>query len=357
MTYRIAVLPGDGIGPEVMAAAIEILQRIGNFDFAEHPIGAVAIRAHGVPLPEHTLSACASADAILLGAVGTGLTESGDAPRPEQGVLRLRAALRLHANLRPARVYPAIGDASPLKPSRLAGADLVVVRELTGGLYFGQRGRSGQGAHSRAFDTCTYSATEIERVARVAFSLARSRARETGRTPHVTSVDKANVLATSQLWREVVQDLAEREYPEVVLEHMLVDAAAMNIATNPARFNIILTENLFGDILSDQTAALAGSLALLPSASISALAIGEVASGVFEPVHGSAPDIAGNGTANPLGMILSAALMLRYGLGLMEAANALESAVNRVLERGFRTPDLGGDASTADVVSAVIAAL
>jgi 3-isopropylmalate dehydrogenase len=357
MTHRIAVLPGDGIGPEVMAAAIEVLDRIGSFDFAEYPIGAAAIRADGVPLPDRTLAACTSADAILLGAVGTGLTESGDGPRPEQGVLTLRAALHLYANLRPARFYPAMSDASPLKPSRLADADLVIVRELTGGLYFGQRGRSGEGALSQAFDTCSYSATEIERVARVAFALARSRASETGRTPRVTSVDKANVLATSALWREVVQGIAERDYPEVVLDHMLVDAAAMHLATNPARFDVILTENMFGDILSDETAALTGSLALLPSASLSALGTGEVAPGVFEPVHGSAPDIAGSGIANPLGMILSAALMLRYGLGLMEEANALENAVNRALERGFRTPDLGGDASTADAVSAVAAAL
>ncbi len=357
MTHRIAVLPGDGIGPEVTAAAIEVLHRIGNFDLAEYPIGAVAIRAHGTPLPEHTLSACAEADAVLLGAVGTGLTESADAPRPEEGVLRLRSALRLYANLRPARAYPAISDASPLKPSRLAGAELVIVRELTGGLYFGERGHSGQGASRQAFDTCTYSATEIERVGRVAFTLAQSRAAETGRKPHVTSVDKANVLATSQLWREVVQNLAEREYPEVVLEHMLVDAAAMNLATNPARFNVILTENMFGDILSDETAALAGSLALLPSASIRELAASESTPGIFEPVHGSAPDIAGNNTANPLGMILSAALMLRYGLRLTEESIALENAVNQVLERGIRTPDLGGDASTADVVSSIIAAL
>lgn len=353
---RIVVLPGDGIGPEIMASAVEVLRAVGTFEFAEHPIGAVAIDTAGVPLPASTLAACAAADAVLLAAVGTGSPPpTPDAPRPEQGVLELRAALRLYANLRPVRAVPALQDVGPLKPDRLKDVDLVVVRELTGGLYFGQRGRNGP-PEVAAFDTCVYSTAEIERVARVAFALATAR----NRYPRVTSVDKANVLETSRLWREVVESVAEREYPEVAVEHMLVDTAAMRIVTEPGRFDVVLTENMFGDILSDAAAAITGSIGLLPSASLPATpAPGRgVRGGLFEPVHGSAPDIAGRGVANPLGMILSAALMLRQGLGMMDAAQAVEAAVDRALDRGgLRTPDLGGAAGTAAATRAVLAEL
>ncbi|MGA4844465.1 3-isopropylmalate dehydrogenase [Streptomyces sp. G45] len=350
--FRIAVLAGDGIGGEVMDAALDVLRAVGDFHFDEQFIGAAAIDKTGVPLPEATLAACRAADAVLLGAVGTGETPADpEAPRPEAGVLTLRRALGLYANLRPVRAFPALSDVCPLKPERVAGADLVVVRELTGGLYFGRRGRTAD----EAFDTCSYTAHEIERVSRVAFELAARR----GPGARVTSIDKANVLDTSRLWRRVVEDLAAREYPHVPVAHLLVDTAAMRLVTEPAAFDVVLTENMFGDILSDQTAAVAGSLGLLPSASLPAPPDPEhgVRRALFEPVHGSAPDIAGRGLANPLGMVLSAALMLRHGLGRAAAADAVESAVDTALRRGVRPPDLGGSATTADTTRAVLTAL
>ncbi|MER7394099.1 3-isopropylmalate dehydrogenase [Streptomyces sp. NPDC000151] len=349
---RIVALPGDGIGPEVVASALHILRAVGDFDVREYPIGAAAIDRTGRPLPPQTLAACTRADAVLLGAVGTGTQPADpDAPRPEQGVLELRKALGLYANLRPVRPFPALVDAGPLKPERTKSVDLIVVRELTGGLYFGRRARTADDA----YDTCAYTVAEIERVTRVACELAAG----TGRRARVTSVDKANVLDTSRLWRETVTRVVEREYPQLALDHLLVDTAAMRLVTDPASFDIVLTENMFGDILSDETAAIAGSLGLLPSASLPGPpdpAAG-VRGGLFEPIHGSAPDIAGRGHASPLGTILSVALMLRHGLGRPDAADAVETAVERALDAGLRTPDLGGTATTDDTTRAVLAAL
>ena len=285
------------------------------------------------------LAACRAADAVLLGAVGGPKwdTTDPDAPRPEQGLLGLRKGLGLYANLRPVRPLPALYDASPLRREIIERTDLLVVRELTGGIYFGEKGR----ANGRAHDVCEYSEAEIERIARVGFRAARSR---------VTSVDKANVLETSRLWREVVRRVHSEEFPNVELEHMLVDNAAMQLVAAPRHFDVIVTENMFGDILSDEAAMLTGSIGMLPSASL-----GEPDTpGVFEPVHGSAPDIAGEGIANPLAMILSAAMMLRHGLGREDAAAAVESAVDRALDGGLRTTDLGGNATTAEVTEAVL---
>jgi 3-isopropylmalate dehydrogenase len=344
---RIVLLPGDGVGPEVTAGAVEVLRAVGSFDLAEYPIGAAAIAASGEPLPPATLAACVAADAVLLGAVGTGAPAQPGAPRPEQGVLDLRVGLGVYANIRPVRAFPALADASPLRPERIHGVDLLIVRELTGGLYFGRRGRT---AHD-AFDTCVYTAAEIERVSRVAFALAL------GRGGRVTSVDKANVLDTSRLWREVVQGVAEREYPGVELEHMLVDTAAMRLVTEPRRFDVILTENMFGDILSDAAAAVGGSIGLLPSASLAAVPGPQGVPGLFEPVHGSAPDIAGRGLANPIGAILSAALLLRQSLGRAAEADAVERAVDRVFADGLRTTDLGGRLGGEEVARAVVARL
>jgi 3-isopropylmalate dehydrogenase len=326
---RIAVLPGDGIGPEICAAAHKLLEALGDFTLAEHPIGGASIDAHGVALTDDVLAACRASDAVLLGAVGGPKWEATDpdAPRPEQGLLGLRKGLGLYANLRPVRPSAALAHASPLREERIRGTDLLVVRELTGGVYFGERGRRDGGA----FDTCEYSVGEIERIAHTAFESARSRGEK---RPRVTSVDKANVLETSRLWREVVEGVAP-EYADIELEHMLVDNAAMQLVADPARFDVILTENLFGDILSDEAAMLTGSLGMLPSASL-----GESGPGPFEPVHGSAPDIAGKGVANPLATFLSVALMLRHGLDRSGDADRVESAVERALERGLRTPDL-----------------
>jgi 3-isopropylmalate dehydrogenase len=330
---RIVLLPGDGIGPEIVAAARELLEALGEFEFDERPMGGCSIDAHGVALTDDVLAACRASDAVLLGAVGGPKwdTTDPDAPRPEQGLLGLRKGMGLYANLRPVRPSPALVGASPLREERIAGTDLLVVRELTGGIYFGDSGRSGDSAH----DTCEYSVAEIERIARTAFEAARRRAEVGGRRGRVTSVDKANVLETSRLWREVVGGLAG-EYPDVELDHLLVDNAAMQLVSRPADFDVIVTENLFGDILSDESAMLTGSLGMLPSASL-----GEAGEpGLFEPVHGSAPDIAGQGIANPLATYLSAAMMLRHGLGRDGDAERIETAVDAVLERGLRTPDL-----------------
>jgi 3-isopropylmalate dehydrogenase len=338
---KIAALPGDGIGPEIMDAARRLLKALGEFDLEEHPVGGASIDAHGTALTPEVLEACRSADAVLLAAVGGPKwdTTDPDAPRPEQGLLGLRKGLGLYANLRPVRPARALLDASPLKRDRIEGTDLLVVRELTGGIYFGDRGRRD----GSAYDTCVYSEAEIERIAEVAFRFARTR---------VTSVDKANILETSRLWREVVGRVAAG-HPETELDHLLVDNAAMQLVSRPASFDVILTENMFGDILSDEAAMLTGSIGMLPSASV-----GEPGTpGLFEPVHGSAPDIAGTGTANPLAMFGSVAMMLRYGLGRQDEAAAVESAVDRALEDGLRTADLGGDATTEQATEAVLANL
>jgi 3-isopropylmalate dehydrogenase len=338
---KIVVLPGDGIGPEITEAALRVLQRVGDFETEEHLLGGAAIDAHGTALPDATLEACKRADAVLLAAVGGPKWDTTDpeAPRPEQGLLDLRKELGLFANLRPVRPLPALYDASPLRRDRIEGTDLIVVRELTGGIYFGARGR----ADGRAFDTCVYTVEEIERIARIGFQTARSK---------VTSVDKANVLESSRLWREVVIRVHSEEFPWVQLEHLLVDNAAMQLVAAPRHFDTILTENMFGDILSDEAAMLTGSIGMLPSASL-----GAGGPGLFEPVHGSAPDIAGTGKANPLAMIGSLAMMLRHAFSLEAEAAALESAVDRALENGLRTPDLGGEATTEEAVQAVLSNL
>ena len=340
MTKHVILLPGDGIGPEIIAPAVEVLSAVGaDLSYEEHPFGGAAIDAHGTALTDETLAACRQADAVLLAAVGGPKWDSTDpdTPRPEQGLLGLRKGLGLFANLRPVKPLPALYDASPLRREVIDGTDLLVVRELTGGIYFGDKTRTAD----RASDTCVYTRGEIERIARVAFGAARTR---------VCSVDKANVLETSRLWREVVRELHEREFAELQLEHLLVDNAAMALVASPTRFEVIVTENMFGDILSDEAAMLTGSLGMLPSASLGA----PDSPGVFEPVHGSAPDIAGRGVANPLAMFLSAALMLRHGLGMDGEAAAVESAVERALADGLRTPDLGGDATTAQATRAVL---
>jgi 3-isopropylmalate dehydrogenase len=335
----IVTLPGDGIGPEVLAATLELLAAVEpDLTYDEHLIGGAAIDATGTALPDETLNACRGADAVLLAAVGGPKwdTTDPDKPRPEQGLLGLRSGLGLYANLRPVRPLPALYDASPLRREIIERTDLLVVRELTGGIYFGEKGRKD----GRAHDVCAYTEAEIERIARTAFEAARSR---------VTSVDKANVLETSRLWREVVMRVHATEFPNIELEHLLVDNAAMRLVAAPRHFDVILTENMFGDILSDEAAMLTGSIGLLPSASL-----GGESAGVFEPVHGSAPDIAGQGIANPLAMFLSAALMLRHGLARPEAAARIESAVDRALEAGLRTSDLGGTATTAEATEAVL---
>jgi 3-isopropylmalate dehydrogenase len=339
---RIVVLPGDGIGPEVTDSAIQVLRAVGEFAFHVEAIGGAAIDAHGDPLPAATLEACRGADAVLLGAVGGPKWDTTDAnrPRPEQGLLGIRQELGLFANLRPVRPFDALLDASPLKREIIERTDLLVVRELTGGAYFGAKERTDD----RASDLMVYTRPEIERILRVAFRAARSR---------VTSVDKANVLESSRLWREVTRDVHGREFPNVELEHILVDNAAMKLIAAPRHFDVIVTENLFGDILSDEAAMLTGSIGLLPSASL-----GEPGTpGLFEPVHGSAPDIVGTGAANPLAAILSAAMLLRHGLGRAEEAAAVESAVDLALEEGLRTRDLGGTATTDEATRAVLAHL
>ena len=332
---RIVLLPGDGIGPEIGAAAREVLRALGDFEITEQLIGGVSIDEHGTALTDEVLEACRTSDAILLCAVGgpNWDTTDPDAPRPEQGLLGLRKGLGLFANLRPVRPSTALLDASPLRRERIEGTDLLIVRELTGGIYFGDSDRDGDRAH----DDCAYTAEEIERIARVAFEAAGDRR---GR---LTSVDKANVLETSRLWRETVTRLAP-EYDGIELDHLLVDNAAMQLVSRPADFDVIVTENLFGDILSDEAAMLTGSLGMLPSASL-----GEEGPGLYEPVHGSAPDIAGQGIANPLATFLSVAMMLRYGLGLHDEADRLDAAVDSTLADGLRTPDLAGGEGTREV--------
>jgi 3-isopropylmalate dehydrogenase len=352
MAHHIVTLPGDGIGPEIMAPTLQLLEALGDFQFEEHLFGGASIDAHGVALTDETLAACRGADAVLLAAVGGPRWDTTDPAkaRPEQGLLGLRKGLGLYANLRPVKPLPALYDASPLRRERIEGTDLLVVRELTGGIYFGEKTRT----ETSASDVCSYTTEEIQRIARVAFGAARAK---------VSSVDKANVLETSRLWREVVSELHAREFPHIQLEHVLVDNAAMQLVSSPRHFDVILTENMFGDILSDEAAMLTGSIGMLPSASLGGDtrspdgSPGTGGPGMFEPVHGSAPDIAGQGVANPLAMFLSAAMLLRHGLGLESEAAAVESAVQRALEEGLRTADLGGEAGTAEATQAVLAHL
>ena len=340
MSESIITLPGDGIGPEILAPTLELLGRLrSDLEFEEHVFGGASIDAHGTAMTDEVLAACRGADAVLLAAVGGPKWDTTDPgkPRPEQGLLGLRRGLGLYANLRPVRAIEALVDASPLRPEIIRGTDLTVVRELTGGIYFGEKTRT----ETTASDVCAYSSEEIERIARVAFGMARSK---------VVSVDKANVLETSRLWREVVRRVHSEEFPNIELEHLLVDNAAMTLVASPRHFEVLLTENMFGDILSDEAAMITGSIGMLPSASIGAPG----SPGVFEPVHGSAPDIAGQGIANPLAMFLSAAMMLRHGFGAEAEAAAVESAVDGALADGLRTPDLGGQATTAQATEAVL---
>ena len=353
----IAVLPGDGVGPEVTRAALRVLTAVGDrfglaLSFVEGLIGGAAIDATGTPLPDETVALCTAADAVLLGAVG-GPRWDGMPPdrRPEAGLLGIRRALGLFANLRPVQCRPEALAASPFRPGHLDGVDFVVVRELTGGIYFGEKRRELDARGARASDMCTYSTAEIERIVRLAATVARQRS---GR---LVSVDKANVLETSRLWRETTQRVMHEEFPDVELTHMLVDTCAMQIILRPRSFDVIVTENMFGDILTDEAAALAGSIGLLPSASLGA----DVRGGLYEPIHGSAPDIAGRGLANPIGTILSAAMLLRHSLGREAEANAVEQAVEHVIAAGTLTADLRVDgappAATSAVADAVVAAL
>jgi 3-isopropylmalate dehydrogenase len=341
MNYKITVLPGDGIGPDIVAEALEVLKVIGkkyghSFELTEADLGGVAIDKHGVPLPQSTIDACKSSDAVLLGAVGGPKwdTVPGNL-RPEAGLLGIRAALGLYANLRPAIIYNALKDASPLKSDIISnGIDIMVIRELTGGIYFGKRGRLETDGVEAAYDTEMYNRTEIERIAKVGFETAMKRGKK------LMSVDKANVLESSRFWRQVVEEVA-KDYPEVALSHMYVDNAAMQLVRNPAQFDVILTSNIFGDILSDEASMITGSIGMLPSASLGATKLG-----LYEPIHGSAPDIAGQDKANPIATILSVAMMLRYSLDLSEEADAIEKAVVSVLDKGYRTGDIASAGTT-----------
>jgi len=344
----VVVLPGDGIGPEVVAQARRAVDAVApsaglSVTWREELMGGCSIDAHGTALTDEVLAACIAADAVLLGAVGGPRwdTTDPDKPRPEQGLLGLRAGMGLFANLRPVKPLEALYDASPLRRERIAGTDLLVVRELTGGIYFGERGRRPDSA----FDTCLYTRDEVARVAEVAFRAAA------GRRGKVTSVDKANVLESSRLWREVVNDLATG-HPGIELEHILVDNAAMQLVSRPSDFDVIVTENMFGDILSDEAAMITGSIGMLPSASL-----GATTAGLYEPVHGSAPDIAGKGWANPMATVLSAAMMLRHSFGAEDAAARLERAVERALAEGALGRDLGGEMGTEEIGDRLLALL
>ena len=343
MEAKLTLLPGDGIGPEVVAEAQKVLKAVARqykhtFTFSECLAGGIAIDETGNPLPDETLAACLASDAVLLGAVGGPRWSDPSAEvRPEQGLLKLRKSLGVFANIRPVKVFAALAEASPLQPERVKDVDLVFVRELTGGIYFGRpQGREEVNGERSGFDTMRYSALEVQRVVRVAFEMARQRQRK------VTSVDKANVLASSRLWREVAHEVAA-EYPDVAYEDVLVDACAMYLINRPAAFDVLVTGNMFGDILSDEASMISGSLGMLPSASLG----GEGSVGLYEPIHGSAPDIAGKGIANPLATILSAAMLLRSSLGLSDEADAVELAVSQVLDDGYRTADLARTGETA----------
>ena len=353
----VALLAGDGIGPEVVAEARRVLEAVSErfgapIRFEDGLIGGGAIDVTGDPLPAASIELARRADAVLLGAVGGPKWDDPSARvRPEQGLLALRRALGVFANLRPVVPHPALVSASPLRPERLASVDLVVVRELTGGIYFGDKGLEMLQDGERAHDVCAYHTHEIERVVRIAAALARARR---GR---LTSVDKANVLETSRLWRRVATRVMADEFPDVQLEHVLVDSCAMHLVTSPARFDVIVTENMFGDILTDEAAVLTGSIGLLPSASLGAAGDTGIRPGLYEPIHGSAPDLAGRGIANPAGTILSAAMLLRHSLVLDTAARAVERAVRDAISAGIWTADLGGTASTRDFGSAVLESL
>lgn len=332
MSKKIILLPGDGIGQEIINSVQVVLEKIAQdfnykFDFEQHDIGGAAYEKYGEPLTDETIEACTGANAILLGAVGDPKWDSLPSHlRPEQGLLKIRKELNLFSNLRPIKGFDPLLHASPLKQSVIEGSDILIVRELTGGLYFGEPSERREDGNF-AIDTLTYHRSEIERIVKQAFESAMIR------NKHLTSVDKANVLESSRLWREIVDEMSE-QYPEVTVEHMLVDAAAMRLITHPTAFDVMVTENMFGDILSDEASVLTGSIGMLPSASLSDTV------GLYEPVHGSAPDIAGKGIANPLGIILSAAMMLRYSFNLNEAASTIENAVNKTLEQGYHTGDL-----------------
>ncbi|WP_028916907.1 3-isopropylmalate dehydrogenase [Pseudoxanthomonas sp. J35] len=348
MHANIVVLPGDGIGPEIVSASLPVLEAVArrhghSFAFQEHDIGGIAIDRHGVPLPESTLEAAKHADAVLLGAVGGPKWSDPNARvRPEQGLLAIRKALGLFANLRPVRPHPAALGASPIKAELLEGVDIVIVRELTGGIYFGDRTRSA----TDASDVCRYTVEEIERVVRRAAALARSR------RGHLTSVDKANVLETSRLWRDVASRIVREEFPDVTLEHQLVDSMAMHLLSRPRAYDVVVTENMFGDILTDEASMLAGSLGLLASASL-----GDGKVGIYEPIHGSAPDIAGKGVANPYATILSAAMLLRHSLGLEAEAAAIEAAVSAALDDRVFTADLAAPGQAVDTRQAARAVI
>src|SRR5687768_6169904 len=349
MNFNITLLPGDGIGPEVVAEAVRVLDVIAvksghTFIFTERLMGGCSIDRYGTSLTDETLSDCQASDAVLLGAVGGPKWDDPNAKdRPERGLLALRKGLSVFANLRPVRVHPALMDASPLKPERLQGVDILVIRELTGGLYFGQpKKREKRGDCEYSVDTLEYYDYEIKRIVKLAFKLAE------GRKKKVMSVDKANVLESSRLWRQVATQIG-KEHPEVTLEHQLVDSAAMKLIIAPASMDVMVTENMFGDILTDEASVLAGSMGMLPSASLS-----EAGPGLYEPIHGSAPDIAGKGIANPVGTILSAALMLRYSLKLEEEAECIEKAVDQAITNGARTTDLGGTLTTRQMTDEII---
>ncbi len=351
MKYNIALVRGDGIGPEIVDSAVEVLKKVGEkfgheFNFTAYLAGGCAYDKFGVPLPEETIEGCKNSDSVLLGAVGG--PKWDDVPnhlRPEKALLGLRAALGLYTNLRPAKIYPALIEACTLRQDIVdKGFDLVIVRELTGGIYFGERGRREGKYGAEAYDTESYSVMEIERIARIAFETARKRRK------NLVSVDKANVLETSRLWREIVHEVA-KEYPDVQCSDMYVDNAAMQLVRKPSRFDVVLTSNMFGDILSDEASQITGSIGLLPSASL-----GEGKCGMYEPIHGSAPDIAGTGKANPMATILSAAMMLRYSLELPKEADCIESAVNAVLEDGYRTADIIGGSHEAPLTCAEMTA-
>lgn len=356
MNYQIAVIPGDGIGPDVVEQTLNVMDKVGEkfghtFNYTKVLAGGCAIDATGACLPQETIDICKASDAVLLGAVGGWKWDNlpGD-QRPERALLGLRKALGLFANLRPALLFEQLADASPLKPEILAGGlDIVVVRELTGGIYFGEKGHRDTDLGPAAYDIEQYAEGEVRRIAKVAFDMAMKR------NKHVTSVDKANVLESSRLWRRVVAEVAQ-DYPEVTLDHLYVDNAAMQLVRNPRQFDVIVTSNIFGDILSDEASQITGSIGMLPSASLA-----EGNFGMYEPVHGSAPDIAGQDKANPMATILSAAMMLRYTFGLGAEADAIENAVKSVLDQGYRTPDLYagqgtqvGTAQMGDLIAAAI---
>lgn len=357
MNYKIALLKGDGIGPEIVDSAVAVLEKIGEkfghtFAFTPYLIGGCAIDATGLPLPQETVDGCLASDSVLLGAVGGPKWDDlpGD-KRPEKALLGIRAALGLYTNLRPAKLYPALRSASPLREEIVGdGFDLLIVRELTGGIYFGERGYREGKYGEEAYDTEAYSVTEIERIGRAAFDAAMKRSKR------VTSIDKANVLESSRLWRKTMHRLAEA-YPEVEYSDMFVDNAAMQLVRNPKQFDVIVTSNMFGDILSDEASQITGSIGMLASASL-----GATTRGMYEPIHGSAPDIAGQNKANPIATVLSAAMMLRYSFGLSAEADCIEAAVDAVLNAGYRTADIVGDAGTeplgcAEITQKILAAL